>query len=108
MIGVSAVATLAVWTPRTGDYTSNRLALQAQLRDQILAFVDQRSIPWLLRVPVNDVCSALSSAMNGTSNVFVAVGSGSCGALPPPGAVVSNLTFSVALSQVELVAWSNA
>ena len=108
MIGVSTVPMLVVLNPRSGDDASDRLAAQGQLRDQILAFAEQRGIPWLLRAQVGDVCSALSSAIDGTSSVFVAVGSGSCGDQPPPYAFVSNLTFWVALSRVELVAWSSA
>ncbi len=108
MIGVSAVSSIAVWTPRSGDALSDRIALQTQLRDKLVAFVKNRGLPWLLHASPAEVCAAMASSVTPPASVFASMGGQSCGAPPPGGAVVSNLTLPLLPFEVTLVAWSGA
>ncbi len=108
MVGVSAFAGLVVWTPRIGDAAANRMALQVHLRDQLVSFVEDRGIPWILLAPLGEVCAELASALGRGVNAFVLEGMQSCGSPPPDGAVVSNLTVRLLPYELSLVAWAAA
>jgi hypothetical protein len=106
MIGISALTGVAIWTPRSGDATANRMAVQTHLRDQLLAFLETRGVPWLIHASLSEVCDSLSSSLNGSGNAFVSKGDESCGVPPPPGAVASNLTLQLLPFEMSLVSWS--
>ncbi len=108
MVGVSALSGLVVWTPRSGDAAASRTALQVQLRDQLLSFVEGRGLPWLLLTPPREVCADLASALGGTANAFLLEGTQSCGEAPPQGAVAATLSMRLLSFELSLVAWKDA
>ncbi len=108
MVGVSAIAGLVVWTPRFGDSVSNRMALQAHLRDVLVSFLESKGVPWILQASAAEVCTGLDSNLNGTVHVFVSLGTQTCGSPSTKGAVASNLTLALLPFEVNMAAWSGA
>ena len=106
MLGISAFAGLAVWSPRTGDRLSNQMMLQTQLRDELVSILANKGIPWLLNASAIEVCASIASAMSRPGGVLVILGTEWCGTSPPTGAVVANLTLALLPSVVRLVEWS--
>jgi len=107
LVGASSITGLMTWSPRNGDAISSQQALQAQLRDGLVSFLDSKGLPWVMNAPTPEVCAGLLAAAPGTRGVFVEVGSRSCGNAPPAGAVVANLTLGI-IPPVRLEAWGVA
>jgi hypothetical protein len=78
------------------------------MRDELLAFVRQRGIPWILRSSPEDVCAVITRVSDSSGFMFGSVGGISCGASPPAGAVVSTLTFRLLNFEVAIGEWANA
>jgi hypothetical protein len=93
LVGASSIIGLMTWSPRNGDSISSQLALQAQLRDGMVSYLDSRGLPWMMKAPSPELCAGLLAAVPRAEGVFVEVGSRSCGDPPPMGAVVANLTL---------------
>jgi hypothetical protein len=84
------------------------MAVQAQLRDELLSSLENRGLPWLLGAPLSNVCAGIASAMKEADGVFVRIGPESCGIPPTQGAIVANLTLRLIPFEVNLVAWAGA
>ncbi|MDE1852708.1 MAG: hypothetical protein KGI38_03050 [Thaumarchaeota archaeon] len=108
LIGTSAISGLAVWSPHSPDASSQKLALQSELRDRLVAFIQERGVQWLVRSTPAEACSALAGASNSTFSVSATLGTFSCGPEPPPGRVTATISFRLAPFEVTLVAWSGA
>ncbi len=106
LIGTSAITGIVAWDPRSGDTGSDRIAAQTQLRDGLLALLQQRGIAWFLVSPSWAVCSYLSSISNSSFGVSATLGSVSCGSPPRRGSVVASLSMRLVPFEVTLVAWS--
>ncbi len=106
LIGASAVTGIVAWTPRPGDTASTTLRIQVELRDRLLAVVQQRGTVWLSTSAPESVCAYLAGVSNSTVGFGGRIGSFECPLLPPPGRIVANLSLNLILRQVVLAAWS--
>lgn len=107
LIGASAIAGVVTWTPRPWDAETRRLVLQTQLRDDLLGYLQARGTVWFASTPPGQICAALQASSNSTVAFSAAVGGARC-SVPPPGAVVANLTLDLLPGRVMLEAWSAA
>jgi len=106
LVGMSAISGTAVWTPRSGDGASRQLMLQEELRDYVLAYLQQKGVFWLLQSPPESICSELSRASNASVTLSATIGPRSCGS-PPSGTVYVAVNLNVIPEEVTVEAWSD-
>jgi len=106
LVAMSAISGTAVWTPRSGDGASRQLMLQEELRDYVLAYLQQRGVFWLLQSPPESICSELSRASNVSVTLSATIGPRSCGS-PPSGAVYAAVNLDMIPEEVTVEAWSD-
>lgn len=105
LIGVSAFTGVVAWDPMRGDAASHQLAVQARLRDSLLATLQERGIAWFIRSSPTTICAYFASRSNRSSGVYAAFGSHSCGDPPPAGADAASIAMDLVPFKVTLVAW---
>ena len=108
LVGTAAITGLSLWSPAAGDAASSRYQSTIGLRDWMVAFVNERGVPWFYANPEVTVCSAIAGATNATVALYAEVGTARCGTPPPRGAVTAQLSFRLGSRQVTLEAWSGA
>jgi len=106
LVGMSAISGAAVWTPRSGDSASKQLMLQEELRDYVLAYLQQKGVFWMLQSPPESICSELSRASNASVTLSATIGPRSCGS-PPSGTVYVAVNLGMIPEEVTVEAWSN-
>jgi len=105
LIGASTVTGIVAWTPHAGDGASDSAKLKSQLRDELLALLQQKGTVWLIRSPPGDICAYLGSISNSSVTFSASIGSNICGPPPPEGALEASLTVNLIPYQVVLEAW---
>lgn len=108
LVGVSAVAGILFWTPRSGDLKSGELAARAELGARVAGVVQAKGMSWFLSAPPPALCSYLAGLSNSTVHLFADVGGATCGDAPPGGAVQASIAFRVVNLRVDVGAWSDA
>ena len=108
LIGASAITGMAAWSPQAGDSASRGAAAQGQLRDELLSFLSEPGMAWLIINSPSAACSALSGLSNSTVGVSASFGSYSCGSPPTAGSRAASLTLLLGTNDVDLEAWSSA
>lgn len=106
LIGTSAITGIVAWNPEGGDTGTRRLETALQLRDRLVEFLQQDGMIQFESPAA--ACHALSGASNSTFRLYAVLGPDSCGSPPTGGSPSATLSFRLAQSEVELVAWSSA
>ena len=107
LIGTSALAGMAALAPRQGDLASISLQTVSQLRDTLLALVQQKGTAWLVQTSPEDVCAYLLGISNSSVTFSGEIGSLGCGASPPPGVPFATIALDFFSRPVVLEAWEN-
>jgi hypothetical protein len=108
LIGTSAIAGVAAFSPRQADVASGVLAIKSELRDELLAVLQREGVTWLIRSSPQLVCAHLQDLSNSSVTLSGLIGPYSCGPSPPIGSTVATLVFYLMPYQVVLEAWPNA
>ena len=105
LIGLSAISSLAVVTPRSGDAAAHRSAVQAQLSGALVGLLEEKGVVWFMRSSPGEICTGLLAASNSTVKFSAVGGSLDCGA-PPSGSVGANISLPIRPARLVLEAWS--
>ena len=108
MIGASTITGIVVWTPRVNDGVSDSARVASQLRDELLARLEQKGTVWLISSSPDEICAYLRGISNSSFTFSASIGSHLCGPLPPEGVTMANLTLSLIPYRVILEAWPDA
>jgi hypothetical protein len=108
LIGTSAIAGIAVFSPRQADVASAGLATESQLRDGLLAIIQREGVTWLIQSSPQVVCARLHDLSNSSVTFSGVIGPYSCGPSAPNGSPVAILAFYLMPYQFVLEAWPNA
>lgn len=108
LIGTSAIAGIAAFSPRQGDVASGGLAMKSELRDGLLTILQREGVTWLIQSSPNAACAYLESLSNSSVTFSGMIGPHRCGPSPPGGSPVATLGFYLTPNQVVLEAWPNA
>ncbi|HYA55554.1 MAG TPA: hypothetical protein VED22_02030 [Nitrososphaerales archaeon] len=107
LIGTSAIAGLAAFSPRQADVASGGLAMESQLRDELLAILQRDGVAWLIRSSPQVVCVMLRGQSNSSVTFSGVIGPYRCGPSPPSSSSAASLAFYLMPYQVVLEAWPN-
>lgn len=107
LIGTSALAGMVTLAPRHGDLASSSLATESQLRDELLALLQQKGTTWILQSSPRTVCSYLRGLSNSSVTFSADIGAAKCGASPPPGLPAATLAIPLIGRQVVFEAWTD-
>jgi hypothetical protein len=107
LIGTSAIAGIAAFSPRHADVASGGLAMESQLRDGLLAILQHEGVTWLIQSSPQVVCAHLQELSNLSVSFSGMIGPYGCGPSPPSGSPVATLAFYLMPYQVVLEAWPN-
>ncbi len=108
LIGTSAIAGIVASSPRQSDNAARALALESQLRDQLLAILQQKGTAWLIQAGPEGVCSYLREASNSSATFSGVIGGYSCQPSPPAGVLLATLPLRLIPFDAVLEAWPNA
>ena len=108
LIGTSAIAGIATFSPAQSDNTSSRLAMESQLRDELLTILQREGFAWLVQSTPRAVCDYLQDISNSSVTFSGVIGPYRCGPSPPTSSPVATLAFFLTPYQIVLEAWSNA
>jgi len=108
LIGISSIAGLVAFSPRQGDDASNSLAVETQLRDELVSVLQQKGIVWFMQSSPTASCEYLRGLSNSSVSFSGAIGPYSCGPPPPPGVPLAELNVTLTPYQVSLEAWAAA
>jgi len=107
LIGTSSLAGMVALNPIQGDVASSSLATESQLRDELLALLQQRGTVWLIQSSPETVCSYLRGMSNSSVTFSGEIGQLSCGAPPSNGVPTATIVLHFTGFQVVLEAWPN-
>jgi len=108
LIGTSAIAGVATFSPRQADYTSGGLLVESQLRDELLTIIQRQGVTWLILSSPQAVCAYLQELSNSSVTFSGVIGQHRCGPYPPGESPVATLVLDLIPYQVLLEAWRNA
>jgi len=108
LIGVSAIAGIATFSPGQSDVASKRLAMESQLRDELLTILQREGLTWLIQSSPQAVCAYLQDSSNSSVTFSGVIGPYTCGTSPPISSPVATLAFYLTPYQIVLEAWPNA
>ena len=105
IIGVSALAALATWSPSSTNTAADSQMSELHLRDALLAYVQRQGAAWLLSTKTSGVCDSITSLSNSTFTFSAIINSVPCSPSPHEGAV-ANLTLPFDGRTMVFEAWS--
>lgn len=107
LIGLSSIAGMVAFTPRQGDAESETLALQAQIRDELVSILQEKGVMWLLLTPPAEICGFLRGLSNSSVSFSGTIGSYSCGPPLPNGVPFAELGLNLVPYEVSIEGWAN-
>ena len=108
LIGTSAIAGVAAFSPRQADVASSSLAIESHLRDELLTILQREGVTWLIISSPQVVCAHLHELSNSSVTFSGVIGKYGCGASPARGSPVATLAFNLIPCHVVLYAWLSA
>jgi len=108
LIGASSVTGIIAWTPRVGDGASDSARVTSQLRDELLARLEQKGTVWLISSSPDEICAYLNGISNSSVTFSASIGSHLCGPIPSEGVALASLTLVLIPYRVVLEAWPDA
>ena len=108
LIGTSAIAGIAAFSPKQADVASSSLATESQLRDELLTILQREGVTWLIQSSPQEICGRLRELSNSSVTFSGAIGPYACSPSPPSGSPVATLVFYLIPYRFVLEAWPNA
>jgi hypothetical protein len=107
LIGTSAMIGMTTLSPKIWDATSQRLAIQSELRDSLLDHFERPGVPLLFVTQPQMICEVVSSWTNSGVKYSATVGGVNCSSSPPTLANVASVTVEES-PEVILQSWKAA
>ena len=108
LIGTSALAGLAVLSPRQNDAYSRQQLVQSELRDFMLSQIQRPGVILAIETEPQSVCQLVSTWSHPGFEFSAIINGVPCASFPPYAADVATLTIQTVPHTVVLQAWKTA